>query len=63
LSRSHRIPFELPFAETEGETAGKRNASEVSEVGDLERRPEPPALNENAFTKSAVWVISFALPK
>ena len=63
MSSSHRIPFDVPLAETEGETAGKANVSGVWDVGAVEMSPEPPALKEKAFTWSAVLVVSLSLPK
>ena len=44
------IPFVVPLDDTDGVGPGKPNCWDVVEVGDIERRPEPPALNEKART-------------
>ena len=51
------MPLEFPLADTEGETAGMLNVSGDWDVGEVEMRPEPPALKEKAFKWSAVLVI------
>ena len=52
LSNPQRIPLELPFAEMEGTGAAKLNSCEDLEVGDVDIKPLPLALKENAFRLS-----------
>ena len=49
LSKIHRMPLEIPFAEMTGAAAENENICEVCETGEVESKPLLLALNDQAL--------------